>query len=77
MYHKQNYNDSNVRGTIDINRHLSQNIPFIGNIAYRVREHSFDNKITQLIRHTIEFIQQHEHAQGVLNLDSEIFSRVK
>ncbi len=75
-YHKQNCNDSNVRGTIDINRHLGKNIPFIGNVAYRVREHSFDNKITQLIRHTIEYIQQHKYAQGILNLDSETQSCV-
>lgn len=70
-YHKQEYNDSNVKGTIDFNRHMSRNIPFIGNVAYRVREHSYDNKITQLIRHTIEFIKKHKFAQGILNLDSE------
>lgn len=70
-YHNQDYNDSNVRGTIDINKHLKENFPFLGKIAYRVREHSFDNNITQLIRHTIEFIKQHKLAQGVLNIDSE------
>ena len=43
----------------------------MGKIAYQVREHSYDNKITQLIRHTIEWIQQHNQAQGILNLDSE------
>ncbi|MBX0332948.1 hypothetical protein K3G39_06835 [Pontibacter sp. HSC-14F20] len=75
-YHKQNYNDSNVRGTVDINRHLRKNIPFSGKVAYRVREHSYDNKITQLIRHTVEFIKQHKYAQGILNLDSKTQSCV-
>ncbi len=70
-YHKQDYNDSNVRGTIDINRHLRKNVPFMGNVAYRVREHSYDNNITQLIRHTIEVISQNKFAQGILDLDSE------
>jgi len=70
-YHKQKYNDANVRGTIDFNRHIKQNVPFVGKIAYRVREHSYDNRITQLIRHTIEFIRQHKFAQGILNIDNE------
>jgi len=70
-YHKQAYNDSNIKGSINISKHIQRNIPFIGNVAYQVREHSFDNNITQLIRHTIEFIKQHKYAQGILDLDSE------
>ncbi len=50
------YNDSKVKGTIDINRFIKQDIPFWGKIAYNVRERSFNNRITQLIRHTIEHI---------------------
>ena len=71
-YHRQEYNDSNVKGTVDFKRQIRYNMPFIGNVAYTVREHSFDNKITQLIRHTIEFIKQHKFAQGILDLDTEI-----
>ncbi|WP_162339909.1 McrC family protein [Cyclobacterium salsum] len=70
-YHRQEYNDSNVKGTIDFSRHIRKNVPFVGNVAYKVREHSFDNKITQLIRHTIEFVKQHKFAHGILDLDSE------
>ena len=55
VYHS--YNDGNVRGQIDINRHIRKNVPFIGNIAYSTREYSFDNKLNQLIRHTIEKIE--------------------
>src|SRR5699024_2941401 len=42
-YIKNQYNDGNIRGTIDIPRHIRQNTPFIGNIAYNQREFSWDN----------------------------------
>ena len=51
------YNDGNVRGSIDVARHIKRNIPFTGNIAYSQREYSYDNTLTELIRHTIEFIK--------------------
>lgn len=70
-YHKKRYNDSNVKGSVDLNSHLRSNIPFSGKVAYSLREHSFNNKITQLIRHTIEFIKQHKYAHGILNVDAE------
>lgn len=54
------YNDSKVKGTIDIARHIKHNFIFTGNIAYNVREHSYDNNINQLIRHTIEYIDNLE-----------------
>jgi len=70
-YNKREYNNSDVRGTINLNRHIRENIPFVGRITYRVREHSYDNRITQLIRHTIEFIRQHKFAHGILYADLE------
>lgn len=54
------YNDSRVKGTIDIARHIKHNFIFTGNIAYNVREHSYDNNINKLIRHTIEYIDNLE-----------------
>lgn len=57
MYRTFERNDSKVNGTIDISRHIRCNIPFKGTIAYRTREFSYDNPITQLIRHTIEFLK--------------------
>ena len=75
-YQKKNYNDSNLKGAIDIKTHLQRNLPFQGNVAYRVREHSFDNPITQLIRHTIEFIKQRPNLRDVLHSDSETFDFV-
>ncbi len=65
-YIRNKYNDSNVKGTIDIARHISKNIPFVGNIAYSQREYSYDNSIMELIRHTIEFIKQKSYGHKVL-----------
>lgn len=56
-YVKRKYNDANVKGPIDIARHLKKNIPFVGKVAYSTREFSLDNSVTQLIRHTIEKIE--------------------
>ena len=50
-------NDSKVNGTIDVSRHIRMNIPFRGTIAYNTRGLAFDNPITQLIRHTVEFLK--------------------
>lgn len=73
VYHS--HNDSNVRGQMDINRHIRQNVPFVGNIAYNTREYSFDNKLNQLIRHTIEKIEVTR--PFLLNESSTIRNNVK
>lgn len=56
-YVSHSYNDGNVRGQMNINRHFKENVPFVGKVAYNTREFSFDNKLNQLIRHTIEKIE--------------------
>jgi 5-methylcytosine-specific restriction enzyme subunit McrC len=71
-YKKEEYNDSNVKGTIDVKRHILRNIPFMGKVAYTTREHSYNNNLTQLIRHTIEHIKTHPFGSGVLTNDSEV-----
>lgn len=73
-YQNREYNDANVRGVIDINRHIKNNIPFNGKIAYNTREYSHDNNITQLIRHTIEYINT--KSRGILNINEDIKSGV-
>ena len=70
-------NDAAVKGVIDINRHIKQNTPFNGKIAYRSREYSADNDITQLIRHTIEFLKQKEIGKSLLNSDNDTKDAVK
>lgn len=70
-YKREEYNDANLKGTIDIKKHISINIPFAGNIAYTTREHSYNNIVTQLIRHTIELIKTHPFGSGILTNDSD------
>lgn len=71
-YIRREYDDMKVKGTIDVARQIKHNTPFAGRVAYNVREHSFDNHITQLVRHTIEFIEQHPFAGGILRGDEDI-----
>lgn len=65
-YIRYKYNDSNVRGAIDIARHVGDNTPFIGNIAYSQREFSYDNNLMELVRHTIEFIKGKPYGNNLL-----------
>ena len=76
-YQNYKYNDANLKGTIDVGRHIAKNIPFVGNIAYSTREYSHDNNMTELIRHTIEFMRTKKYGQAVLNIDRETVEIVK
>lgn len=66
-YRRFEYNDSKVKGCIDVSMHIRSNIPFNGKIAYSTREYSYDNRITQLIRHTIEHIKSSPYGKGILS----------
>ena len=70
QYITHKYNDANVRGVIDVSRHIKYNEPFNGAVAYTTIEYSYDNHITQLIRHTIEFISKNG-GDDILNIDEE------
>lgn len=70
-YITKEYNDANVRGIIDVNRHIRFNEPFNGKVAYTTREYSYDNEVTQLIRHTIEFISKYKGSSDILNIDTD------
>ena len=70
-YQSRQCNDDHIKGRIDVNRHIKLNIPFAGNVAYTVREYSFDNKVTQLIRHTIEHIACQPLGDSILGSDEE------
>ncbi|SKB46881.1 5-methylcytosine-specific restriction endonuclease McrBC, regulatory subunit McrC [Lachnospiraceae bacterium] len=65
-YVRNEYNDGNVRGRIDIDRHIRKNIPFVGNIAYSQREYAYDNYLMQLIRHTVEYIKRKSFGKKLL-----------
>ena len=75
-YQNYHHNDANLKGTIDIGRHIARNIPFVGNIAYSTREFSHDNNMTEIIRHTIEFMKTKKYGQAVLNIDRETIENV-
>lgn len=66
-YIRRQYNDGNVRGSIDIARHIKNNTPFIGNIAYSKREYSYDNYLIELVRHTVEYIKGKNCGRMLLN----------
>lgn len=65
-YIRKDYNDSNVKGTIDFAEHLKKNVPFLGKIAYSQREFSYDNELTQLIRHSQETINSRSYGSRLL-----------
>ena len=67
-YQRFSYNDSHVKGVIDVRNHLKKNLPFTGNIAYTTREFTYDNPLMQLVRHTIEYIKKQKGiGQGVFD----------
>lgn len=76
-YRKQLYDDDRVKGTIDICRFVRNDIPFRGTISYTTREYSYDNTLTQLIRHTIEYIKIHPLGTSILNNDYETIEYVR
>ena len=72
LFHR---NDANIKGTVDVSRHIRTNIPFNGKIAYNHREYATDNIVTQLIRHTIEFIRNSRY-KYILTADSLIIGDI-
>lgn len=77
-YQRVEYNDDRVRGSIDFNRHIRLNYPFRnGKIAYSTKEYRYDNSITQLVRHTIEYIKTLRHSSYILFANKEIKSYVQ
>ena len=76
-YQNFKHNDANLKGSIDIGRHIARNVPFVGNIAYSTREYCHDNNMTELIRHTIEFMKTKRYGLSVLNVDRETIENVK
>lgn len=62
-------NDAHIKGVLDVNRHIRTNLYQTGSIAYNSREHTTDNDLVQLIRHTIELIRSKEFGEGILCRD--------
>ena len=65
------HDDASVRGRVDVARHLRRNTPFCGSVAYVTREYSADNAVTQLVRHTVEYLRKLPWACGLLSANAE------
>ncbi|MDR1741899.1 MAG: McrC family protein [Synergistaceae bacterium] len=76
-YATAEYNDANIKGPIDLPRHIRVNVPFAGRVAYRAREHQADNSVTQLIRHTIEHLKSSSFASAALCSDADTKANVQ
>lgn len=76
-YARKQYNDARIKGAIDIPRHIKQNTPFLGNIAYSVREYCTDNPVTQLVRHAIEYIKSNTTWKTVLSSNSDVIEQAR
>lgn len=68
-YRRFEHNDTQIRGAIDIATHIRKNVPFTGNVAYTNREHTPDNALMQLVRHTIEYMRTRNYGRAVLQQD--------
>ena len=76
-YQRFSHNDSHVKGVIDVGNHLKRNVPFTGNIAYTTREFTYDNPFMQLIRHTIEYINNQKHlGRGIIDSNRENITEI-
>lgn len=75
-YRRFERNDANVRGVIDVPRHIRKNIPFAGKISYTERTRDFDNPLTELVRHTVEAIKRKTFAGKILTIDESTMSSV-
>lgn len=64
-YQRFEHNDARVKGAIDVCRFVRQDVPFCGKVAYNTREFSYDNSVTQLIRHTIEYIRRNPFGKAL------------
>lgn len=76
-YTNRRYNNTELRGRVDIAEHLRRNIPFLGAVATCVRERNSDNSLTQLIRHTIEYLNELPEYRRILTADRDVIGNVK
>lgn len=72
QYRDREYNDERIKGRIDIARHLRENIPFTGKVAYSSREYAVDNPMNVLILRALHHLDRRYHSllQRLINRDS-------
>lgn len=62
-YVRREHDDSHFRGSLDVDRYIAHDIPFMGSVAYSTREYDSDNPVTELVRHTIEHLEASPQGQ--------------
>lgn len=72
-YNTFHYNDPNIKGAINVTKFIQRDIPFTGNVTYTTREYSTDNHLTELVRHTIEFIKVGRYKSILEETSSALF----
>ena len=77
-YVRREHNDSRPKGAINVNDHIKSNYPFKnGKISYSTREYIYDNTVTQLIRHTIEFLKTDRMTWEILYANPDTQANIK
>ena len=77
-YIRCEYNDSHPKGALCIQSHIKNNYPFKnGKISYTTREYKYDNSVTQLVRHTIEYLKSKDFTRRILSTDQDTAGYVK
>ncbi len=66
-------NDCHVRGALDISRHIRQNIPFQGKIAYSFAEKTINNPVNRLVRLTIDVLEKDRRYKPLFNSTDKVF----
>ena len=76
-YRRHEYNDTRLRGTVDVAKFLKEDVPFTGNVAYVRRDYDSDNSVTQLVQHTIGYMMTTTLGRGLLEDDERTAQDVK
>lgn len=70
-YRTFHHNNDRLRGTIDVPAFIRKDIPARGRIAYTTREHTDNNPVFHLIRHTIEALRADPDFAPILDADPD------
>ena len=76
-YRTRERNDAVLRGALDAARHVRLDMPFAGKVACRTREHTADNALMRLVRHTIEHLRGERAFDALAHFDDETAAAVR
>jgi 5-methylcytosine-specific restriction enzyme subunit McrC len=79
QYVHSEYNESCFKGSLDVGRHLKNNTPFVGRIAYNLEEFTHDNPILWLVRHACNTLRKRnaELLGSVMNRRSMVSEAIR